>query len=176
MRDLVSVGRASRDQVEVHSFHWTVSILVPALAIFLQAFVPAKLRVFEFLDLPLLITIYFAVSRRNPISGLLLGSAIGLVQDSLTHQMIGLYGIAKTLVGYAASSIGAKIDVDNPGSRFIMTFVLYLGHQGAYFGVARGLARQVVDWRWGHELGVAVVNAFVAVALFAILDRLRQRG
>lgn len=175
MRDLVSVARGSREQVEVHRFHWLVSILVPALAIFLQAFIPAKLHFFGIFDLPLLVTIYFAVSRRNPILGLLLGAVIGLVQDNLTHQMIGMYGIAKTLVGYTASSIGAKIDVDNPGSRFIMTFLLYLGHQAAYIGIARGLVRQMLEWRWGHEMGAAVANAFLAVALFMLLDRLRQR-
>ena len=59
-------------------------------------------------------TIYFALSRRNPSSGLLLGMVIGLLQDSLSRTPIGLYGIAKTLVGYLSSSIGARIDVEHP--------------------------------------------------------------
>ena len=56
------------------------------------------------MDFPLLITIYFALSRRNPSSGLLLGMVIGVAQDSLGHTPIGLYGIAKTVVGFTASS------------------------------------------------------------------------
>ena len=77
------------------------------------------------------------MSRRNPITGLLQGSIIGLVQDSLTRDMIGMYGIAKTLVGFAASQLGGKIDSDNPGSRFLIVLTFYIGHQAAYFAVAR---------------------------------------
>ncbi len=174
MKDLVSIG-TSREQIEVHKFHWLVAVFVPALAIFLQSFLPTRLHFLEVFDLPLLVVIYFGVSRRNPLAGLLLGCVVGLVQDSLTREMIGMYGIAKTLVGFTASSVGVKIDVDNPGSRFIMTFVLYLGHQLAYLGIARGLVRQTFAWRWGHEFGAAALNGLLAVFLFVLLDRLRQR-
>ena len=64
---------------------------------------------------------------------------IGLIQDSLTHRPLGLYGMAKTVVGYAASSLGMRIDVDNPGSRLLMGMAFYIVHQLIYFVVARGL-------------------------------------
>jgi hypothetical protein len=32
-----------------------------------------------------------------------------------------------------------------------------------------------LQWSWPHELLAAVINAFVAVFLFAALDRLKQR-
>ena len=67
------------------------------------------------------------------------GAIIGLVQDALTHQAIGLYGIAKTVVGYGASSLGVKIDVENPGTRLLVTSGFYLVHQAAYFLVARNI-------------------------------------
>jgi len=89
--------------------------------------------------------------------------------------MIGMYGIAKTLVGFAASQLGGKIDSDNPGSRFLIVLTFYIGHQAAYFAVARGLVRQPIDWHWAHELLGAVANALLAVLLFALLDRFRQR-
>lgn len=175
MSELVAAHPRSREQVEVYSFSWPVAILSPLLAVFLQAFIPIKLHFFDVFDLPLLVTIYFAMSRRNPITGLLQGSIIGLVQDSLTRDMIGMYGIAKTLVGFAASQLGAKIDSDNPGSRFLITLTFYLGHQAVYFMVARGLVRQPIDWHWAHEILGGVANALLAVFLFAVLDRFRQR-
>ena len=49
-------------------------------------------------------TIFFAVSRRSPIAGTLTGTAIGLLQDALTNQPIGVNGMAKALIGYAAAS------------------------------------------------------------------------
>lgn len=165
----------SREQIEVYRFSFPVAFGLPLAALLLQAFLPLRLRFFAAFDLPLLVTIYFAVGRRNQVSGLLTGGIIGLVQDSLTHQPIGLYGIAKTVIGYAASSLGVKLDVDNPGSRLLMTFGFYLLHQAIYIAVARGLVGQTLYWHWGHELLAGFFNAAVAVLLFAFFDRFRQR-
>jgi rod shape-determining protein MreD len=172
------VARASlsRDGIEVHRFHWLASVAVPLLALMLQASIPLRFPAFSAIDLPLLVTIFFAVARRNQIAGTITGCVIGLFQDSLTHQPIGLFGIAKTVIGYAASSIGVRIDVENPGSRLIMTFAFYLLHRGIYVLMARNMARMTVGWSWGLELGAAFANAALAMVLFLFLDRLRQRG
>lgn len=167
---------SSRERFEVYRFNWFTVILVPLMALLLQAYLPLRLPFFDLFDLPLLVTIYFAVARRNQVTGLLTGCIIGLIQDSLTHRPLGLYGMAKTVVGYTASSLGLRIDVDNPGSRLLMGFAFYIVHQLIYFAVARGLAIQSLSWRWGHEIIAAVANALLAVALFALLDRFRQRA
>jgi len=127
------------------------------------------------LDLPLLIVIFFAVARRSQVSGLLTGAIIGLLQDSLTHQPIGLYGISKTVVGYCASSLGVKIDVENIGAQFLGTAFFYLVHQIIYLVVARGMVRLSLQWSWSHEVVAALLNALIAVFMFAGLDRLKQR-
>jgi rod shape-determining protein MreD len=171
----VPITYTSGEQVEVYRFGLPVSIGVPVAAIFLQAFLPLRFPFFATFDLPLLITIFFAVARRNPISGLLTGAVIGLLQDCLTHHPIGLYGIAKTFVGYGASSLGAKLDVENVGARFLVTLFFYIVHVVVYFVVARGLVGLTLEWSWMHELGRAVANALLAVALFAVLDRFKQR-
>jgi rod shape-determining protein MreD len=166
----------SRDGIEVHRFSWLASIGVPFIAIFLQASIPLRFPGFALFDLPLLVTIFFAVARRNQIAGTVTGCLIGLFQDSLAHHPLGLFGIAKTFIGYAASSIGVRIDVENPGSRLIMTFGFYLLHRGIYQLIATNMARMTVSWHWGHELGAAFANAVLAVLLFAALDRLKQRA
>lgn len=166
----------SRDGIEVHRFSLLASLAVPLFALFLQASIPLRFPWFSIFDLPLLVTIFFSVARRNQILGTITGCVIGLFQDSLTHQPLGLFGIAKTVIGYAASSIGVRIDVENPGSRLLMTFSFYLLHQGIYHLIAKNMARMPVAWDWGHELGSAFANAFLAVILFAVLDRLKQRG
>jgi rod shape-determining protein MreD len=111
----VPITYTSGEQIEVYRFSMPVTIGVPLLALFLQAFLPRRLPFFSYLDLPLLVTIFFAMARRNPISGLFTGAAIGLAQDMLGPYPIGIYGIAKTVVGYGASSLGAKLDVENAG-------------------------------------------------------------
>jgi rod shape-determining protein MreD len=172
----VPITYTSGEQVEVYRFSLPVAILVPLGAVFLQAFLPVKFPFFSIFDLPLLVTIFFAVARRSQVSGLLTGALIGLLQDSLAHQHIGLFGIAKTVVGYGASSLGVKLDVENAGTRLLLTFIFYVVHQTVYFLVARGLLGLTLGWNWLHELGAASANAVLAVALFAVLDRLKLRA
>lgn len=171
----VTLTYTSREEIEVHRFSIWVTLGVPLAALFLQAFLPARWHFFSLFDLPLLVTIYFGMTRRSPVSGLVTGSLIGLVQDSLTHQPLGLYGIAKTLIGFAASSLVVKLDVDSPLTRMLLTSAFYIVHQAIYFLVARGLVRQTLDWPWLYTLGAALANGILAVVLFAILDRFKQR-
>jgi rod shape-determining protein MreD len=171
----VPITYTSKEQIEVYRFSIPVTILAPLAALFLQAFLPLRMPWFSLLDLPLLMVIFFAVARRNPVTGLLTGAAIGLLQDSLTHQPLGLYGIANTVVGYGASSLGVKLDVENAGSRFLVTVFFFALHEVAYFSVARGLVRLNLHWSMPHEIGSAAVNAIMAVLLFHLMDRFKQR-
>jgi rod shape-determining protein MreD len=172
----VAVTYTSRDQIEVYRFSLPVAILVPLLAIFFQAFVPLRFSFFSIFDLPLLVVIFFAMARRSPVAGLLTGACIGVLQDSLTHHPIGVYGIAKTVVGYGASSLGVKLDVESVGTRLLVTIGFYVVHQVLYFLVARGMVRLDLHWSWSHELGAAFANAILGVFLFALMDRLKQRA
>jgi rod shape-determining protein MreD len=172
----VAITYTSREQIEVYRFSWPVAAGVPLLAIALQAFLPLWFPFFSIFDLPLLVVIFFAMARRSPVAGLLTGAAIGLLQDSLTRQPIGLYGIAKTFVGYGASSLGVKLDVESIGTRLIVVTAFYVIHEVLYFTVARGMVRLVLHWSWSHELESAIANAVLSVFLFAVMDRLKQRA
>ena len=165
----------SGEQVEVYRFNWPITIGVPATALFLQAWLPRYFPAFAMLDLPLLVTIFFAISRRNPVSGLLTGGAIGVFQDALTSLPIGINGISKTVVGYAASSLGVRLDVENAGARLLVTVVFCVVNKIVYFVVAHLLVNLTVQWSWPHELWSAFINAIVGVFLFFALDRFKQR-
>lgn len=174
------VSYTSREEIEVHRFSPAVTFGIPLIAIFLQAFIPVafhgRLHFFEIFDLPLLITIFFCVARRNPTAGLITGCLIGLTQDALTAKFIGLFGIAKTVVGYGASSLAAKIDVENPGSRLLLTIAFFMLHRVVYLMVQRGLVQENVSANWLHYLGAAIANGFLAIVVFAVLDKFKQRA
>jgi len=172
----VQIASTSNEQVQVYRFLPVVSVALPLLAIMLQAYVPLYLHFFSVLDLPLLVLVFFCVARRGKISGLLTGAAIGILQDSLTHAPIGLYGMAKTVIGYVASSLGAKLDVENPGSRFLLTGAFYVLHQAIFYVIARGLANQALQLSGQRLLISAAVNALAALPLFSLLDRFKQRA
>jgi rod shape-determining protein MreD len=174
MRTL-SASYTSRERAEVYRFPLPVSVGLPVLMVGLQAFLPVRLHFLRAFDFGLLLTIFFAVSRRNPVSGMLTGAAIGLQQDCLTHTPFGVFGIAKTIVGYAASSLGIRIDVENPGSRFLITFFFFTVHLLVFAGIQHALLGQAVHLNIGHEAGAAVVNSVLAVFLFGLLNRIKIR-
>jgi len=78
-----SVSLTSREEIEVHRFSWPVSIGIPVLAIFLQVFL--RVRFLSVLDLPLLVTIFFAVARRRPIPGMITGALTALPSSGWAH-------------------------------------------------------------------------------------------
>jgi len=172
---MLSPGMQSESNVEVHKYYGGTVAGAVVLALVLQAFLHKYGQWAELIELPLLVTIYFGVSRRNPASGLLLGAAVGILQDALSHDNpIGLYGIAKTLVGYLASSVGARIDTEHPISRFGLVFVLFHFHQFVLGVTQRALLGHSAPLFNLHLLVASLLSAGFGVLLFALLDRLRR--
>ena len=169
--------RMGETHIEVHKFRTGAILIATLLALVIQAWFPVHLSHVTILDLPLLVTIYFGLSRRNPSTGLLLGMVIGLLQDSLSGPTVplGLYGIAKTIIGYLASSIGSRLDTEHPAARFALTGAFFVVHQGLIVITRRLLLAQPEPWFNLHLAFAALINALVAVFLFLLLDRLRKR-
>ena len=175
MASMLDTSLRSDQNTEVHKFYSGSILLVAFFALILQAFLHKYGRWSELLDFPLLVTIYFSVSRRNPVTGVLLGALIGIAQDGLSHDNpIGLYGIAKTFVGYLASTVGARIDTEHPVSRFALAFLLFHVHQVVLAFTERVLLNQAEPFFTLHLLLDSLVTAAAGVALFALLDRLRR--
>jgi rod shape-determining protein MreD len=170
----VEIRVGGEQHIEVHRYASGSIALTVAAALALQAFLPVHLAWTQMLELPLLVTIYFALSRRNASVGLLLGMTIGLLQDALGHTPLGLYGIAKTLVGYFASSIGARIDVEHSISRFVLTVAFFFFHHAVFALTRRLLLGQHEPYLTVPLLLASLVNGVVALALFPLLDRLRK--
>jgi rod shape-determining protein MreD len=147
-------------------------VLIPLIAILFQVYVPRFIQQLSYLELPLLITVHFALSGRHPIPSVLYGAAIGLAQDSLSHQPIGLFGIVKTLVGYFASSVSLRFDVDNPFITFVLALFFYIFHQFFYWVLVRALLGQVVAFDPQQTFIFGLLNAAVGVPLFKLLDKL----
>lgn len=166
---------SSRREVGARSFPLLIYILVPLLALGLQSLVSLHFPSFDLIDLPLLITIYYGISRREPITATLVGALIGIAQDGLTHHPLGVFGISKAVVGYMAASLGVRVDTENHGTRLLLTFAFTLVQTGVLFLLERHMLGQPFAWHGVHEVVRAVVNALVGVILFALLDLSRSR-
>ena len=166
----------SRRELEQHTFSPAVTLLVPLLAILLQSFLPKPFPRFAILDLPLIVVLFFAVSRRSPISGTLTGAIVGLLQDALTNQPIGVNGMAKAAIGYIAASIGLQVDVESPLTRIVITFGFSLVNSVLLFLIDhRLLGLPDFHLLWGHELLRACANTVVAIPIFFLLDSAKRR-
>jgi len=175
MAYMLNTRAQSESNIEVHKYYGGAVIAAAFLAVVLQAFLHKFSHWAELVDLPLLVTIYFGVSRRNPVTGLFLGAGIGILQDALSHDNpIGLYGIAKTLVGYVASSIGARIDTEHPVARFLLVFLFFHFHQAVFAVTQRVLLEHPAPFFTLALLRDSLTTAAFAVPLFALLDRLRR--
>jgi len=170
--DRIMVG----NQLEqVSRFRFYVLFIVAISAILFQVYVPRFFEFLGYLELPLLVTIYFALMRRSQISGLFVGLFIGLAQDSLSKNLLGMYGIVKTLVGYFAASVGLRIDVEHPLIRLLLAFFFYFFHQFLYWVLERGLLGAQIAFEVQRTLVLGLLNAIVGVAVFHFLDKLRRR-
>jgi rod shape-determining protein MreD len=103
------------------------------------------------------------------------GAIIGIAQDALTRQPLGIFGICKAIIGYLAASLGVRVDTENHGTRALLTFGFVILHSSVYWLLVRRLLAQPYAWGWIHELVRAVVNTIVGVILFALLDLARQK-
>lgn len=160
--------------IEVHKYRTGSVIGAAVVALFLQGFLPKYIPHADLLELPLLVTIYFSMGRRNAGSGLLLGAGIGLAQDAVSHLPLGVYGIALTTVGYLATWIGYRIDSDLALSRFGVTFLLYSLERVVIAVIRRFLLERPGPFLGRDWLIGALLTATLAVILFPQLDRLRK--
>ncbi|MFZ0742880.1 MAG: rod shape-determining protein MreD [Terracidiphilus sp.] len=161
----------TRRDFEIHRFPVLLYALVPLAALVLQAWLPRVMGPYAWFDLPLVVTVYFALGRRSPIQGTLMGGALGIFEDALTHHAIGINGIAKTVVGFLAASVGVRIDVESQTIRLALIFLLSLLSSAIYFFVYRVLLGLALDSSWLIELFKAIGNSVIALVAFPFLDR-----
>ena len=163
------LGANFRRDLEIRRYPLLLYVLV------LQAWLPRVLGPYAWFDLPLVVTVYFALGRRSPIQGTLMGAAMGLFEDALSHHAIGINGIAKTTVGFLAASFGVRIDVENHTIRLILNFLLSLLSSAIYVFVFRVMLGLDLKWLWFTEVFRAIGNSLIAMVLFPLLDRLQIR-
>ncbi|MGH9412405.1 MAG: rod shape-determining protein MreD [Terriglobales bacterium] len=164
----------SRAEAAVFRFPAVFFPLLVALALVLQTYLPVVVHAAVYLDLPLLIVIYWAVTYRKPRGAALVGALLGLAQDSLSHVALGVNGIAKTVIGFLDASLGSHFDADHPGIRLLLVLVCYEVNRAILYSLERFLLGTPVLWQGWITLVAAFVNGLVAVILFHGFDRFRR--
>lgn len=165
---------SSQREGQISRFRAWVLLAVPLAAIVFQVYVPLFFHWLAFVEMPLLVVIYFALMRRSPIGGLFVGATVGIAQDSLSKNPLGMFGIVNTLVGYFAASVGLRIDVDHTFIRLLLTFFFYVFHEVLYWVLSRALLGQQLALELQRIFILGLLNAVIGISLFHFLDRLRE--
>jgi rod shape-determining protein MreD len=122
-------------------------------------------------DLVLVVVVYVALTT-GPVTGLLTGTVAGLIQDALASGVIGIGGLAKTVVGFLAGIIGTQFIV----AQSLPRFVVFLGATALHALIFMGLY-VLLDLRhfgtpYAAVAGQAVGNAIVGVVAFQLVELL----
>src|ERR1043165_307346 len=83
----------------------------------IQGILSFKFKVFGYFDLPLICCVYYGFTLGNPIASIVIGSTLGVMQDSLSGAVLGANGLSKTLIGFFAATAVSKFAVDQPITR-----------------------------------------------------------
>ena len=122
-------------------------------------------------DLVLVVVVYVALTSGS-VAGLLTGTVAGLIQDSLSTGLIGIGGLAKTIVGFVAGIIGTQFIVSQPLPRFLVFFVATVAHQAITIGLGVVLGQRSFGTPYAAVAGEALGNAVVGVAAFQLAELL----
>jgi rod shape-determining protein MreD len=123
------------------------------------------------LDLVLVVVVYVALTT-GPVTGLLAGSVAGIIQDALSSGVIGIGGLAKSIVGFVAGVIGQQFIVTAALPRFVMFLGATALHAAVFMGLYVVLELREFPAPWAAIASQAVVNAAVGMIAFTIIESL----
>jgi rod shape-determining protein MreD len=122
-------------------------------------------------DLVLVVVVYVALTSGS-VTGLLTGTFAGLVQDALSGDVIGIRGLAKTLVGFLSGIIGTQFIVAQPLPRFVVFFCATVLHAVVYMGLYVVLNLRHFGTPYAAVAEQATANAVVGVVAFQLVELL----
>ncbi len=121
-------------------------------------------------NMVLVAVIYIALAF-GAVTGMFAGAAAGLAQDALSGDIVGIGGLAKTLVGFLVGVLGAQFIV----SQTIPRFVMFVGATLLHETVFEALHALVEGRRFALQLSAvlvqALVNAILGVIAFYVVEQ-----
>lgn len=121
------------------------------------------------IDLVLIVVVFVAI-KSGPITGVLAGTVAGLIQDALSSGILGIGGLAKTIVGFLSGVLGTQFIVTAPLPRFLLLGLATVLHAAIFMGLYTLLNLRQFSAPFPGILTQAVGNAFVGVVAFQMIE------
>jgi rod shape-determining protein MreD len=124
------------------------------------------------LDLVLVVVVYVALTS-GPVTGMFAGSLAGIVQDALAAtDVVGVGGLAKSIVGFFAGVIGQQFIVTAALPRLLIFVAATAVHAAIFMGLYVLLDLGSFPSPWKAIATQALGNAAVGMVAFAIIESL----
>ena len=155
----------------------TLKIALTILAaLLLQYLLPNYLGFFKYIDLPLVVTVYFAL-QRDALLGMLTGIALGVGGDAIMGGVLGVGGFSKTLIGYLVAMASIKLSLENPLARLAVVAIASAANTLLYVALYQMLEQPLSDASTWGNLGKiigwkALADTVTAIIMFIVLDRI----
>ena len=121
------------------------------------------------IDLVLVAVVYVALTS-GPVTGLLAGALAGLAQDTLSSGIIGIGGLAKTVVGFIGGTLGTHLVVTRPVARILVFAVATLVHAVIFVGLYAVLELREFGSPYAAMFSQAAGNGLAGVLLFQMIE------
>ena len=148
-----------------------IILAVAAALAFQQTILTRYVRGTVALDLVLVAVVYVALTS-GPVAGLWTGTFAGLIQDAMTTGVIGIGGLAKTIVGFLTGIVGTQFIVAQPVPRFCVFFGATVLHQVVFLGLNALLDLRHFGSPYAAVAAQAAGNAAVGVVAFQLVELL----
>jgi rod shape-determining protein MreD len=123
------------------------------------------------LDLVLVVVVYVALTS-GPVTGMIAGSLAGIIQDALSSGVIGVGGLAKSIVGFLVGALGQQFIVTAALPRFVMFLGATALHAAVFMGLYVVLGLRSFPSPWAAILSQALANAAVGMFGFLVIESL----
>ena len=123
------------------------------------------------LDLVLVVVTYVALTS-GPVTGMFAGSLAGIIQDALSSGVIGIGGLAKSIVGFLAGAIGQQFIITAALPRLLMFLGATAVHAAVFMGLYVLLGLRSFPSPWAAIASQALGNAAVGMIAFTIIESL----
>jgi rod shape-determining protein MreD len=123
------------------------------------------------IDLVLVTVVYIALTS-GPLSGMLAGSVAGLIQDQLSTGVLGIGGLAKSIVGFVVGAIGQQFIITAALPRFVTFIGATAAYQALFMGLYVVLGLRSFPSPWKAIATQALGNAVVGMIAFTIIEAL----
>ena len=121
------------------------------------------------IDLVLIVVVYIAL-KAGPVPGLVAGTVAGLVQDALSNPILGIGGLAKTIVGFLAGVLATQFILTGPLPRLVMLVMATVVHAAIFMGLYVLLDLRQFPNPVPSVIGQALGNGFVGVVSFQLIE------